>query len=193
MKKFTLLLLAVSLLSASHPVQAQQQNFFHALLRNESTLRAGPGSNYERIATINPNRYFELYGCLQNWSWCDVGSGNLRGWLPANEVYITEKTTAAVDGARAGVPMIAFVQKDYWYVYYRDMPFYNDWLHSNVKRPYDYRSGGYYPYPYYPRPPKPYPQQPVLPPIEQKPEPVLSPLEQRAQDMQNKIRANLER
>ncbi|WP_026784351.1 SH3 domain-containing protein [Pleomorphomonas koreensis] len=44
-------------------------------------LRTGPGAQYYTIMTVPPGAPVEVYGCLGDNSWCDVGYGDARGWL----------------------------------------------------------------------------------------------------------------
>ena len=44
-------------------------------------LRTGPGAQYYTIMVVPPGAPVEVYGCLGDGSWCDVGYGDARGWL----------------------------------------------------------------------------------------------------------------
>lgn len=44
-------------------------------------LRTGPGAQYYPIVVLPPGTPVDIYGCLNDDSWCDVGYGNTRGWL----------------------------------------------------------------------------------------------------------------
>ncbi|WP_370676937.1 SH3 domain-containing protein [Pleomorphomonas sp. PLEO] len=44
-------------------------------------LRTGPGAQYYPIVVLPPGTPVNIYGCLDDDSWCDVGYGNTRGWL----------------------------------------------------------------------------------------------------------------
>ena len=44
-------------------------------------LRTGPGAQYYTIMVVPPGAPVEVYGCLGDNSWCDVGYGDARGWL----------------------------------------------------------------------------------------------------------------
>lgn len=44
-------------------------------------LRTGPGAQYYALMVLPPGAPVEIYGCLNDDSWCDVGYGDTRGWL----------------------------------------------------------------------------------------------------------------
>ncbi|MBS1167510.1 MAG: type 3 domain protein [Proteobacteria bacterium] len=44
-------------------------------------LRTGPGAQFYAIGVLPPGAPVEVYGCLNDSDWCDVGYGNMRGWL----------------------------------------------------------------------------------------------------------------
>ena len=44
-------------------------------------LRTGPGAQFYAIMVLPPGTPVEIYGCLNDTNWCDVGYGNTRGWL----------------------------------------------------------------------------------------------------------------
>ncbi|PKR88264.1 hypothetical protein CXZ10_15830 [Pleomorphomonas diazotrophica] len=48
-----------------------------------ANLRTGPGAQYQALMVLPPGTPVEIYGCLGDDSWCDVGYGNMRGWLSA--------------------------------------------------------------------------------------------------------------
>lgn len=49
-------------------------------------LRTGPGQQYYAIMTLPPGTPIEIYGCLNETNWCDVGYGNTRGWLASRYI-----------------------------------------------------------------------------------------------------------
>ncbi|MCM5557732.1 SH3 domain-containing protein [Pleomorphomonas sp. JP5] len=44
-------------------------------------LRTGPGAQYYAIMVLPPGAPVEIYGCLDDENWCDVGYGRTRGWI----------------------------------------------------------------------------------------------------------------
>ncbi len=61
-----------------------------------ANLRTGPGAQYYPLMTLPPGAPVEIYGCLNDDSWCDVGYGNTRGWL-ASRYLGTARNWSAED------------------------------------------------------------------------------------------------
>ena len=102
--------------------------------------RAGPSTLYPAIVVIPAGAPVLIYGCLEDYSWCDVSWGPYRGWMAATYLETTY-------GSRAvplpdfigplGIPLITFEFDNYWDDYYRDEPFFRDsyrWRHFRPDR-----------------------------------------------------------
>lgn len=46
-----------------------------------TNLRTGPAVGYPVLTLLAPGSPVEIYGCLDDVDWCDVGYGELRGWM----------------------------------------------------------------------------------------------------------------
>lgn len=83
--------------------------------RSGANLRAGPANAYPRVATVVGGDSLTVYGCVNDFSWCDVRWREARGWLPAGVVEFDRR-----DG---GVPpVVAFAVDPYWDAHYRGKP-----------------------------------------------------------------------
>ncbi len=49
-------------------------------------LRAGPGRDYHVVTIVGPQTQLTLYGCLNDYSWCDVTTSYERGWIYARNL-----------------------------------------------------------------------------------------------------------
>lgn len=104
-------------------------------------LRAGPDIDYPIVTRIGRNSNIEVYGCMDDWYWCDVGVGRYRGWMRGDAIYTwydNRRITYVEAGPRLNVPIISF-NIGYWDEHYRGRPFYHDrgrWEH------YGYRDRG---------------------------------------------------
>lgn len=104
------------LLTMAAPVMAQDNGGF---ARSGANLRAGPANAYPRVATVVGGDNLTVYGCIDDFSWCDVRWREARGWLPAGVVEFDAR-----DGAFA--PVIGFAIDPYWDAHYRGRPWARD-------------------------------------------------------------------
>jgi uncharacterized protein YraI len=93
------------------------------------SLRAGPDAGYPDVAMLYAGSPVAIEGCVDGWSWCDVASGDSRGWLPANYLqheYRGQRVLIPEYGVRIGIPVISFVFGTYWGSHYRDRSWYGN-------------------------------------------------------------------
>jgi uncharacterized protein YraI len=98
------------------------------LTRTSTTLRAGPGSDYPRIARIGSGGPIVVVGCLAGGAWCDVLAAGERGWMPGSTITLLHEgqRIRIADPARIGLPVLTFGMADYWADHYRDRPWFAD-------------------------------------------------------------------
>ncbi len=92
-------------------------------------LRAGPGSDYPRVVTLNRNTRVNIHGCIRRYDWCDVTARGIRGWVPADEVmlrYQGRPVRVREYGPRVSLPTLSFTFDTYWTDNYRRSNFYRD-------------------------------------------------------------------
>lgn len=92
-------------------------------------LRAGPGGEYPRIATLQRNARVNIHGCIRRYDWCDVSVGRARGWVPADELmfrYRGRPVRVMEYGPRISLPTLGFSIDTYWDDNYRRSDFYRD-------------------------------------------------------------------
>lgn len=104
--------IAPLLLVAAAPVMAQDSGGF---ARSGASLRAGPANEYPRVATVVSGDSLAVYGCVDDFSWCDVRWRQARGWLPAGVIEFDSRDAAAA-------PVIGFAVDPYWDAHYRGRP-----------------------------------------------------------------------
>lgn len=171
--------------------------------RVSGSLRAGPASNYPRVANVVRGETLEVYGCLRRYTWCDVSNGEDRGWYQGSRLGFARNgrnLTLSNGSALLGLSILSFGLGDYWGSHYENRSWYNDrrWNRDRTRptsgRPGDVQSDGFG-QPRYrngqPRNPRPYnpaPTDPQVAPTQQdqpqngrgRPNPRTSPLEMQA-------------
>jgi uncharacterized protein YraI len=140
MRKLLTLGLASVLLAI--PVAASAQE---AYTTRSVNVRAGPDTSYPPVATLGGGAPVQVMGCLDDWSWCDVGFGYDRGWVYApylNYVYQGRRVPFYTYAPTFGIPIIAFSIGPYWDRYYRGRPWYGRRDYWQRREPQHYRPAG---------------------------------------------------
>ncbi len=95
----------------------------------DTDVFAGPSSEYPPIGQLPVNAGVEVFGCLADWSWCDVGFGADRGWIYAGDIvvpYDNQRVAIIEYGPRIHLPVVAFSLTAYWDEHYRGRPWYGE-------------------------------------------------------------------
>lgn len=93
------------------------------------SLRSGPSSSYPRVTMLSAGTSVAIEGCVDGWSWCDVATGEDRGWVAGNflqEEYQGQRVLIPDYGLQIGIPIVAFEFSTYWDNNYRNRPWYGD-------------------------------------------------------------------
>ena len=91
-------------------------------------MRAGPDFDYPTVQVIRDGRRVDIYGCLNDWSWCDVGYRSDRGWVDGGHLVATyqgRRQTIITVAPYLGFGILSFTFGDYWDHHYRTRPFYS--------------------------------------------------------------------
>ena len=128
-------LTALLLVPAAAFAQAQ------AVTNSSVNLRAGPARDYPVVSQLPGGLPVTVMGCVAGYSWCDIATPNLRGWVYAgrlNYPYQGNPVPVLGYGNAIGLPIVTFSIGTYWGNYYRGRPWYRDqsrWAHRPPPRP----------------------------------------------------------
>jgi uncharacterized protein YraI len=135
MKATTCLRLSVGMCLLALAATATAQN---AMTTESADVYAGPDNSYPEVAQLDPDTPIQVMGCLDDWSWCDVGFEGNRGWVYSPDIAYQYQGGYAPLYSYApglGVPIVAFSFDTYWGSYYHDRPFYqqrDQWAHRTI-------------------------------------------------------------
>src|SRR5580692_1697050 len=110
----------------------------NAMTTDAADVYAGPDNSYPPVAQLDPDTPIQVMGCLDDWSWCDVGFDGNRGWLYSPDItyqYQGGYVPLYAYAPGLGVPVVAFSFDAYWGRYYHDRPFFqlpDQWAHRTV-------------------------------------------------------------
>jgi uncharacterized protein YraI len=104
-------LAVVLLLACALLLQAQAAHAQLDTTRRATVVRAGPDTRFPQVARLPNGSTVRVFGCTTAPRWCDVLSGRVRGWLPANDISQSTRVQHA--------PVITFSVEDYWTAHYR--------------------------------------------------------------------------
>jgi uncharacterized protein YraI len=135
MRATACLRLSVGMCLSALAATATAQN---AMTTESADVYAGPDNSYPEVAQLDPDTPIQVMGCLDDWSWCDVGFEGSRGWVYSPDIAYQYQGGYAPLYSYApglGVPVVAFSFDTYWGSYYHDRPFYQQreqWAHRTI-------------------------------------------------------------
>ena len=97
--------------------------------RSAVNLRAGPGTLYPILGSMQGGQPVTIYGCTEGYGWCDLDWNGQRGWAAGNYLdmpYLGHNTPLATNAAVIGIPFVVFVTESYWLTNYPHQTFYMD-------------------------------------------------------------------
>ena len=118
-------LAVISALPAAVPAAAQQQGW----VTTNVNMRSGPGTMYPPVLVVPAGAPVAVFGCLEGYSWCDVGYGEARGFVSGTLItyeYQSVRRPVIEIGPQIALPIIAFTLGNYWDNHYRGRSFYRD-------------------------------------------------------------------
>src|SRR5262245_36627378 len=92
-------------------------------------LHAGPDYDYPTVSVIEDGAPVEVFGCLEDWSWCDVAFYQDRGWIAGDNlesIWEGRRRPIAYAAPYIGLGVLAFSFDTYWDRHYHARPFYRE-------------------------------------------------------------------
>ena len=117
--------LVAALLAAIVPLSSAQAASRNGFTVRSTTMLAGPDFNYPAVQRLRGNVGITVYGCLRDWSWCDVGDYGSRGWVAGHDIVIDYQGRRQSIMPTMGIGVLSFVLGSYWGSHYRSRPFYS--------------------------------------------------------------------
>ena len=102
---------------------------YEAFIISGASLLAGPAADFPPVVSLSPGEPVHVYGCLPDYSWCDVSFQGYRGWFDGRQLAYPNngvRVPLSGFGSQVGIPVVVFSLDDYWGHFYRDRPFYRD-------------------------------------------------------------------
>lgn len=93
------------------------------------TMRAGPAREFPAVAMLPGGASVSVYGCIEDWTWCDVSWRGNRGWAYAGRLeydYHGDRLVISEYGPALWLPIVTFDLSLYWDENYRDRPWFRD-------------------------------------------------------------------
>jgi uncharacterized protein YraI len=121
-----------SCLALSAPVLAAAHT---ATTIKDVNVRAGPARDYPVVAVLPAGVEVSVQGCIASYTWCDIASDDVRGWVYAGNLsswYEGVPARLLGAGPRIGIVVEPFALIDYWSIHYPDRPWFHDrdrWAH----------------------------------------------------------------
>ena len=103
-------------------------------------MRTGPDIEFPSVDVIPEGEPVYVEGCLRDESWCDVSWEGNRGWVYSEYLAFDYRGETVllpdVGPAYFRIPIVTFVARDYWGIYYVGRPWYRDrdrWFAFNLR------------------------------------------------------------
>jgi uncharacterized protein YraI len=143
--------LATCLIAMGAMFQPGKANAAPGFVVGHAEMHAGPDYEYPTVAVIGDGGRVEIFGCLDDWSWCDVGYRYDRGWVAGEELvadYHYARQPLYDVAPFIGIGVIAFSFDTYWGAHYHSRPFFHDrarwrtYTHTHYRTNWGGRRGG---------------------------------------------------
>lgn len=113
-----------ALVAAALPLSSAAAQTMRGYTATATRLYSGPLRDYPTVRMLRRGTVVNVYGCLRDWTWCDVTYRGNRGWIAGNALRIRHQGRRRGIGAGMGVGVTTFAFGPYWDNHYRGRSFY---------------------------------------------------------------------
>jgi uncharacterized protein YraI len=119
-------LFTAALVAAALPLSPAMARQMTGYTVRQTEIVSGPSADYPAVRSLNSDARVTVYGCLSDWSWCDVSYSYDRGWVARDDIVIGYQGHRSRIMPYMGIGILAFTFGAYWDDHYRGRPFYSD-------------------------------------------------------------------
>lgn len=113
-----------ALVAAALPLSSATAQTMRGYTATSTRLYSGPLRDYPTVRTVRRGTVVNVYGCLRDWTWCDVTYRGNRGWIAGNALRIQYQGRRRGIGAGMGIGVTTFAFGSYWENHYQGRRFY---------------------------------------------------------------------
>ena len=124
-----------ALLAAAFSATPALARIGHGYTARSTQMFAGPQAGYPQVRRLPFHTEVTIYGCLRDWSWCDVSHRTDRGWVLGSDIAIGTQGRLRPMSPELGLAVLPFIIGTYWDTYYRNRPFYSQRSDFYSQRP----------------------------------------------------------
>ena len=124
-----------ALLAAAFSATPALARIGHGYTARSTHMFAGPQASYPQVRRLPFHTEVTIYGCLRDWSWCDVSHRTDRGWVLGSDIAIGTQGRLRPMSPELGLAVLPFIIGTYWDTYYRNRPFYSQRSDFYSQRP----------------------------------------------------------
>ena len=120
------LLITAALIAAALPLSPAMARQMTGYTVRPTEILSGPDDEYPTVRDLNSGTRLTVFGCLSDWSWCDVSYRYDRGWIAGEDLSISYQGRRSAITPYLGLGILSFAFGTYWDNHYRGRPFYSD-------------------------------------------------------------------
>lgn len=120
------LILSAALLAIALPTAPAIARTMNGYTVRATTMRAGPDIDYPAVLRLRRQTGITVYGCLRDWSWCDVRAWRERGWVRQRDINVDYRGRRRPISPQIGLSIQLFIFRDYWDSHYSSHRFYSE-------------------------------------------------------------------